>query len=202
MNHFYDNHANDIEFFEIKKPKVNRVRDERNLSEMTLEELNEKKIEIDTLFQDLINLNKEIPREETRRRIEKLSSYRTAMKIHIRKKTKDILSIQDIEEKSKCQKQLESEQKINSELRKENIKLSQFNEKLQIKASQLGKQINETNFEISKMREVEKTRRQELNLEIARQCRTYLTKKLESVLTKAEMLIIYEEMSRIQENTK
>ena len=75
------------------------------------------------------------------------------------------MSIQDIEEKSKCQKQLESEQKINSELRKENIKLSQFNEKLQIKASQLGKQINETNFEISKMREVEKTRRQELNLE-------------------------------------
>ena len=103
MNKFYDNHANDIEFFDIKKPKANRVRDERNLSEMTLEELNEKKIEIDILHSELLNLHAKTGCQKTLDRVTKLTTYKIALNIAIKKR----LECVDVKDKSKKIKHLQ-----------------------------------------------------------------------------------------------
>lgn len=102
MNQFYDNHANDIEFFEIKKPKVKRVRDERNLFEMTIEELNEKKIEIDILHSELLNLHAKTGCQKTLNRVTKLTTYKIALNIAIKKR----LECTDVKDKSKTIKHL------------------------------------------------------------------------------------------------
>lgn len=94
MNMIYDNHANDIEFFDINKK---RKRDNRDLKEMSLEELNSKKIEIDELYSGLIDLYSSIPTEKTKNRIEKLLTYKTALKIE-RAKRKKVENIKNNDE--------------------------------------------------------------------------------------------------------
>ena len=91
MNQFYDNHANDIEYFNIpakakseqkpvSKKKIIKVED------LTDDELFDKHIEVTTSFHEMAELYQKTQSQNVLTRLEKLSTFKTVVRIAVRKR--------------------------------------------------------------------------------------------------------------------
>ena len=91
MNQFYDNHANDIEYFNIpakakseqkpvSKKKIIKVED------LTDDELFDKHIEVTTSFHEMTELYQKTQSQNVLTRLEKLNTFKTVVRIAMRKR--------------------------------------------------------------------------------------------------------------------
>ena len=159
MTQFYDNHANDIEFFKIR-PKRNR--DNRDLNDMTLDELKEKKLEIDALYNDLIELQNKLPNAKTQERIIKIFSYRAAISIRLKKITQELLTDEQKQEKTNQQREIERQIKINLGLKDTIKNKDDLIRNIQMNNSQLTKAI----ARVKNLREVDRKSSDKMKLKL------------------------------------
>lgn len=94
----YDNHANDIEFFDIHKKKTGRGK--LDIALLSDEELADIHLEVQTKLEDLIDIHSKVNNSNLGTKIARLNSFRTAIRITMKKRK--VLPL------TECMKQIQS----------------------------------------------------------------------------------------------
>ena len=86
MNKFYDNNANNIEYFDIHnhKPKIEVKKKREDIREFSDAQLAEKLDDVEIKLQGLSEMYKATYNQETLTTISKLTSFKTAIRIEMR----------------------------------------------------------------------------------------------------------------------
>lgn len=87
MTTIFDNHANDIEYFDIHKSKSQARKNPKiNIEDLTDTELLIKHAEVSVNFNQMSELYSKTKSKETLEKLEKLSSFKTALRIHMKRR--------------------------------------------------------------------------------------------------------------------
>lgn len=81
MNKFYDNNANNIEYFDLHKPKIEVKKKREDIREYTDDQLKQKQDEIKIKLQGLYEMYEFTKSEKTLEAISKLMAFRSAIRI-------------------------------------------------------------------------------------------------------------------------
>lgn len=100
MNKFYDNNANNIEYFDIHnhKPKIEVKKKREDIREFSDSQLAEKLDDVEIKLQGLSEMYKATDNQETLTTISKLTSFKTAIRIEMRNRKME--SYQKLKEKN------------------------------------------------------------------------------------------------------
>lgn len=100
MNKFYDNNANNIEYFDIHnhKPKIEVKKKREDIREFSDSQLAEKLDDVEIKLQGLSEMYKATDNQETFTTISKLTSFKTTLRIEMRKRKME--SYQKLKEKN------------------------------------------------------------------------------------------------------
>ena len=87
MTNIFDNHANDIEYFDIHKRKSQAKKNPKiNIEDLTDNELLIKHAEVSVNFDQMAQLYDKTKSKETLRKLENLNSFKTALRIHMKRR--------------------------------------------------------------------------------------------------------------------
>ena len=176
MNKLYDNHANDIEYFNINKPKIEVKKKREDIREYTDDQLKQKQDEIKIKLQGLYEMYEFTKSEKTLEAISKLMAFRSAIRIEAKKRNP---------QEDKDYEKLLSD-------------LNQAREKIKV----LGLQISDMAKQIAENRQVEKTKRHELNVKHDKYVVAYLLEYIKNNVSESEYLEVIEDMNEIREKNK
>ena len=213
MNKFYDNHANDIEYFNINKPKIEVKKKREDIREFSDAQLAEKLDDVEIKLQGLSEMYKATDNQETFTTISKLTSFKTAIRIEMRNRKIESYSKLNarvaileselknkpsvVEQNNDCEllKKIEHSAKVISSLQGE-VKSGKD------KIKQLGIQIEGLQSVISENKEAEKTKRHELSVKHDKYIVEYLREYLKNTISESEYQEVIEDMNEIREKNK
>lgn len=215
MNKFYDNNANNIEYFDIHnhKPKIEVKKKREDIREFSDAQLAEKLDDVEIKLQGLSEMYKATDNQETFTTISKLTSFKTAIRIEMRNRKiesysklnarvaiieselKNKPSFVEQNNDAKLLKKIEHSAKVISSLQGE-VKSGKD------KIKQLGIQIEGLKLVISENKEAEKTKRHELNIKHDKYVVAYLLEYIKNNVSESEYQEVIEDMNEIREKNK
>lgn len=215
MNKFYDNNANNIEYFDIHnhKQKIEVKKKREDIREFSDAQLAEKLDDVEIKLQGLFEMYKATDNQETFTTISKLTSFKTTLRIEMRKRKIESYSKLNarvaILESELKNKPSVVEQKNDAEL----LKKIEHSEKVinslqgevksgKDKIKQLGIQIEGLKLVISENKEAEKTKRHELSIKYDKYIVEYLKEYLKNTISESEYQEVIEDMNEIREKNK
>lgn len=169
---FYDNNANDIEYFALHKPKIEVKKKREDIREYTDDQLKQKQDEIKIKLQGLYEMYEFTKSEKTLEAISKLMAFRSAIRIEAKKRNPP---------EDKDYEKLQSE-------------LNQAREKIKI----LGLQISDMAKQIAENRQVEKTKRHELSVKHDKYVCAYLLEYIKNTVTEQEYAEVIDDVNEIR----
>lgn len=215
MNKFYDNNANNIEYFDIHNhnPKIEVKKKREDIREFSDAQLAEKLDDVEIKLQGLSEMYKATDNQETLTTISKLTSFKTAIRIEMRNrkiesysklnarvailegelKNKPIVNNQNND--AELLKKIEHSEKVINSLQGE-VKSGKD------KIKELGAQIEGLKLVISENKEAEKTKRHELNVKHDKYVVTYLLEYIKNTVSELEYQEVIEDMNEIREKNK
>lgn len=174
MNTHYDNHANDIEYFDLHRPKI-EVKKKSNfvdINDLSDSQIIERLDEVDIRLEELTELYNNTKHEGTFTILSKLHGFKSVIRANMRKRkleTNESLRLKIIAlekqlsdiglgESSKEQsKKINHLNLVNENLKNEVKSAKESNKKLVL-------QIEQLKVSLSQNKEVEKTKRHEINV--------------------------------------
>ena len=212
---FYDNNANNIEYFDIHnhKPKIEVKKKREDIREFSDSQLAEKLDDVEIKLQGLSEMYKATDNQETLTTISKLTSFKTRLRIEMRKRKiesysklnarvaileselKNKPSNNDQNNDAELLKKIEHSAKVISSLQGE-VKSGKD------KIKQLGIQIEGLKLVISENKEAEKTKRHELNIKHDKYVVAYLLEYIKNTISESEYQELIEDMNEIREKNK
>lgn len=195
MNAHYDNHANDIEYFDLHKPKI-EVKKKSNfvdINDLSDSQVVEKLEEVEIRLGELTELYNNTKHEGTFTILSRLHSFKCVIRANMRKRKLETneslrLKIIGLEQKlgnvDKDQEKEINHIKLVNENLKNEIKALKLNNNLQAlsvsraKVEQLTKELAIVRSVLAENREVEKTKRHEINVRNEK----FIPKKLSKIL--------------------
>ena len=215
MNKFYDNNANNIEYFDIHnhKPKIEVKKKREDIREFSDAQLAEKLDDVEIKLQGLSEMYKATDNQETFTTISKLTSFKTAIRIEMRNRKieswsklnarvaileselKNKPSVNDQNNDAELLKKIEHSAKVISSLQGE-VKSGKD------KIKQLGIQIEGLKLVISENKEAEKTKRHDLNVKHDKYVVDYLLEYIKNTVSESEYQEVIEDMNEIREKNK
>lgn len=186
MNTHYDNHANDIEYFDLHRPKI-EVKKKSNfvdINDLSDIQIIERLDEVDIRLEELTELYNNTKHEGTFITLSKLHGFKSVIRANMRKRkleTNESLRLKIDELKKQFsdiglnEVSKDQEKKINhlnlvNENLKNEIKTLKLNNNLQAlsvsrtKVEQLTKELANVRSVLAENREAEKTKRHEINV--------------------------------------
>lgn len=223
MNKFYDNNANNIEYFDIHnhKPKIEVKKKREDIREFSDAQLAEKLDDVEIKLQGLSEMYKATDSQETFTTISKLTSFKTAIRIEMRNRKIESYSnlnsrvaILESELKNKPSfveqnndaellKKIEHSEKVINSLKGEVMALKK--KQTQIHSdhiARLNAEITNLKGVISENKEAEKTKRHELNVKHDKYVVTYLLEYIKNTVSELEYQEVIEDMNAIREKNK
>ena len=223
MNKFYDNNANNIEYFDIHnhKPKIEIKKKREDIREFSDSQLAEKLDDVEIKLQGLSEMYKATDNQETLTTISKLTSFKTAIRIEMRNRKMESYSklnarvaILESELKNKPSfveqnndaellKKIEHSEKVINSLKGEVMALKK--KQTQIHSDhieRLNAEITNLKGVISENKEAEKTKRHELNVKHDKYVVAYLLEYLKNTVSESEYQEVIEDMNEIREKKK
>lgn len=214
----YDNHANNIEYFDLNRPKIKVMKKDNRLDIKILSnnELLEKITETQIKREELTIMYNMTKSESTLEQVSKITSFISVMRAEVRKRKLDTyenlnaqlinLESQLIEIKSKNQptisdKSINFLNKVNENLKNEIKSLKIKIEKRDKNIEQLKADIVNKNKCLSENKEAEKTKRHIINIKNDKFSFEYVKNYLSQVISKEEMKGVYDDLKsmRIEE---
>lgn len=215
MNKFYDNNANNIEYFDIHnhKPKIEVKKKREYICEFSDSQLAEKLDDVEIKLQGLSEMYKATDNQETFTTISKLTSFKTAIRIEMRNRKIESYSKLNarvaILESELKNKPSVVEQNNDAELLKKIDHSAKVISSLQgevksgkDKIKQLGIQIEGLKSVISENKEAEKTKRHELNVKHDKYVVAYLLEYIKNTVSESDYQEVIEDMNEIREKNK
>lgn len=174
MNTHYDNHANDIEYFDLHRPKI-EVKKKSNfvdINDLSDIQIIERLDEVDIRLEELTELYNNTKHEGTFTILSKLHGFKSVIRANMRKRkleTNESLRLKIItlekqlgeiglnEANKDQQKKINHLNLVNDNLKNEVKSVKESNKKL-------GLQIEQLKVSLSQNKEAEKTKRHEINV--------------------------------------
>lgn len=219
----YDNHANNIEYFDLNRPKIKVMKKDNRLDIKSLSnnELLEKITETQIKREELTIMYNMTKNESTLEQVSKITSFISVMRAEVRKRnidTYDNLNMKIVSLESQLM-ELKNQTPIIDEKTIKHLNLVNQNLKNEVKAlkkkdlndqsKQLSKEIEDLKEVIRKNREAEKTKRHLINIKNEKYAFEYVKKYLSQVISKEELDGVFndlremriEEEKQLNENT-
>lgn len=223
MNKFYDNNANNIEYFDIHnhKPKIEVKKKREDIREFSDAQLAEKLDDVEIKLQGLSEMYKATDNQETFTTISKLTSFKTTLRIEMRNRKieswsklnarvaileselKNKPSVVEQNNDAELLKKIEHSEKVINSLKGEVMALKK--KQTQIHSdhiARLNAEITHLKGVISKNKEAEKTKRHELNVKHDKYVVAYLLEYIKNTVSESEYQEVIEDMNEIREKNK
>lgn len=204
----YDNHANNIEYFDLNRPKIKVMKKDNRLDIKSLSnnELLEKITETQIKREELTIMYNMTKSESTLEQVSKITSFISVMRAEVRKRnidTYDNLNMKIISLESQLTELKNQPPNVNQKLNLANQNLKHEIKALKKKnlndqSKQLSKEINDLKEVIRKNREAEKTKRHLINIKNEKYAFEYVKKYLSQVISKEEMDGVFNDLKEMR----
>lgn len=173
----YDNHANDIEYFNLHKPRIEVKRKSENIADFSDDQLVQKLDEANIRLSGLYEIHKKTNDSNTLESIGKLMKFRTAIRIEMRNRKVDPYH--------KLKEKIGDTEALNLEIKNLTNQVEQL------------KQSKALEYKIQK--EVEKTKRHEINIKNDKYACAYLLEYVRNTVSKEEYDEVLSDLKEIRE---
>lgn len=202
MNAHYDNHANDIEFFDLHKPKI-EIKKKSNfvdINDLSDNQIVERLEEVDIRLSELTELYNNTKHEGTFTILSKLHGFKSVIRANMRKRKLETneslrLKITELEQQlgevslevgKDQQKEINHIKLVNENLKTEIKVINERDKKLINKNKQLGLQLESMAIAAINNKEAEKTKRHEINIKSEKIANKYLKDYLRGLISDSE----------------
>lgn len=213
----YDNHANDIEYFDLHKPKIEVKKKREDIREFSDAQLAEKLDDVEIKLQGLSEMYKATDNQETFTTISKLTSFKTAIRIEMRNRKiesyaklnarvailegelKSKPSVVDKNNNADLLKQIEHSEKVINSLKGELMAFKKKQPELMLKNIQPYKdELSELKKVIRENKESEKTKRHAINVKNDKYICAYLLEYIKNTVTEQEYAEVIDDVNEIR----